>query len=193
MAVWPREPLGRPLPPALESLAAVFWNNWSPGSTGGQERVGPAGPRPLQQARPLPAARIPGGWGWPGRQQCGFNLIVPKYCYNTHRVPSTHLQLISGKATEEMGSTPGQSARPHPGCQGLFAGGGASRQDSPAVTPYPTCHCHPEAVQDLVACGARVLSPGPLGIRGSHLLLREAGRPQTPPGASGDRGLDVPT
>lgn len=35
-----------------------------------------------------------------GLQQCGFNLIVPKYCYNTNHVPSTHLQLISGKATE---------------------------------------------------------------------------------------------
>jgi hypothetical protein len=62
----------------------------------------------------------PRGWGWPGqprsrrgqrecivaasrqqgRQQCGFNLIVPKYCYNTNHVPSTHLQLISSKATE---------------------------------------------------------------------------------------------
>lgn len=34
-----------------------------------------------------------------GRQQCGFNLIVPKYCYNTNHVPSIHLQLISCKAT----------------------------------------------------------------------------------------------
>lgn len=35
-----------------------------------------------------------------GLKQCGFNLIVPKYCYNTNHVPSTHLQLISSKATE---------------------------------------------------------------------------------------------
>lgn len=35
-----------------------------------------------------------------GLRQCGFNLIVPKYCYNTNHVPPAHLQLISGEATE---------------------------------------------------------------------------------------------
>lgn len=92
--------------------AIVSWSNWKPGSAGGQGKSrtgvrvgGPEAPGGLGVARPARepqrAGRVQGCGELPaGLQQCGFNLIVPKYCYSTNHVPSTHLQLISSKATE---------------------------------------------------------------------------------------------